>query len=33
MKEEHISGVQACPRIEGEITVTGKAAMLSGELG
>lgn len=33
MKEEHISGVQACPRIEGGITVTGKAALLSGELG
>lgn len=33
MKEEHIPGVQACPRIEGGITVTGKAAVLPGELG
>lgn len=30
---EHISGVQACPRIEREITVTGKTALVSGELG
>lgn len=31
IKEEHI-WVRACPGLEGEIAVAGKAAVLSGEL-